>query len=147
MIENEYGINTNPASPQNPQANATKDIIQQVLGNLLRTIISQETYVDDADPFIGILAAADFAVRSTYHRWKGKIPGQLVFGMYIILPINHVADWRYIRQRKQTQINKYLDRENTTRIDYDYRVGDKVLIYLRLFTLTYVPPIGYVIDW
>ena len=46
----------------------------------------------------------------------------------MILPINHVADWRYICQCKQTQINKYSIRENTTRIDYDYRVGDQVIM-------------------
>ena len=56
--------------------------------------------VDDADPFMVILAAADFAVQSMYHRTKEKNPGQLVFGRDMILPIIHVADWRYIRQHK-----------------------------------------------
>ena len=45
----------------------------------------------------------------------------------MILPINHVEDCRYICQRKQMQINKDVDRENTTRINYDYRVGDKFM--------------------
>ena len=78
-----------------------------------------------------ILAAAAVAVRYVYHRTKGKISVQLVFGREMILPTNHIADRRYISQRKQTQINKYLDRENTTRIDYDYRAGDKVLTKMR----------------
>ena len=56
--------------------------------------------VDDADPFMVILAAADFAVQSMYNRTKEKNPGQLVFGRDMILPIIHVADWRYIRQHK-----------------------------------------------
>ena len=76
---------------------------------------------------MGILAAAAFKVRSTYHRTKVKSLDQMVFGRYMILPINNLADWRYIRQRKQMQINKDIDRENTTRIDYDYRVEDKVM--------------------
>ena len=29
----------------------------------------------------------------------------------MIIPINRVADWKYIRQRKQTQINKDVTRE------------------------------------
>ena len=66
-----------------------------------------------------------------YHSMKEKSLGQLFFGRYIILPINHVAYWRYIRQRKQTQINKGVNRENTTRIDYNYRVGDKVMTKMR----------------
>ena len=44
----------------------------------------------------------------------------------MILPINHVADWRYICQLKQKQINKDVIGENTTKIDHDYRVVDKV---------------------
>ena len=49
----------------------------------------------------------------------------------MILPINHLADWRHICKRKQTQINKYVARENTTRIYHDYRVGDKVMTKTR----------------
>ena len=105
MIENEYGINTNPYSRRNLQVNAIIETIHQVLGNLLRTYNLQEIYVDDADPWMEILATAAFAVRSTYYRGKGKIAGHLVFGQDMILPINHEADWRYIRQRKQAQID------------------------------------------
>ena len=45
----------------------------------------------------------------------------------MILLINHIVYWRYIRQRKQEQINKDLNHENNTRIDHDYIVGDKVI--------------------
>ena len=75
-----------------------------------------------------ILAIATFAVQSTYHRTKDKIIDQLFFGQHMILPIDHVANWRYIRQRKQTQINKNLIREKSTRIDHDYSLGDKSMI-------------------
>ena len=76
---------------------------------------------------MGILAAAEFLARSTYHTTKGKIPGHVFFGRYMILPIKHVAYFRYIRQRKPAQIDKDVIRENTTRINHDYRVGDKVM--------------------
>ena len=52
---------------------------------------------------------------------------QLFFGRDMIPPINHVADWTYINQRKQTQINKDVNRENTTRADQIYIVGDKLI--------------------
>ena len=81
---------------------------------------------------MGILAAAAFAVCSTYHKTQGKIPGQLVFGRYMILPINHIADLRYIRQHKQAQIDKYVIHENTTKTDHDYIVGDKVTAKTKL---------------
>ena len=56
------------------------------------------------------------------------MPVQIFFGRNMILLINHVADWRYISQHKQAQINKYFIRKNTNRIDQDYRVGDKIMI-------------------
>ena len=68
-----------PDSPRNPWANAIVNIIYQVLGNLIQTYNLQETYVDDADWWMGILAEVAFAVRSTYHRTKVEIPDQLVF--------------------------------------------------------------------
>ena len=74
-----------------------------------------------------ILASAPFAVRYMYHTTKSKIPGQLVFGQDMILPINHVVDWRCVHQRRQTQIDNYVIRENTTIIDHNYREGNKVM--------------------
>ena len=44
-----------------------------------------ETYVDDVDPWMEILVESSFALHFTYHWKKGKIPGQLVFGQYMIL--------------------------------------------------------------
>ena len=77
---------------------------------------------------MGILAAAALEVLSTYQRNKGKCPGQLLFGCDMILPINHIADWKYILQSKQAQIEKYAIYENSTRINHNYRVGDQVMI-------------------
>ena len=131
MIEDKYGTKNKPASPGNPHLNATIYRIHQILGNLVRTYNLQETCVDDADPFMGILYTAVFAVQSTYHRKKDKSLGQLVFGIDMILPIDHVADWRKIWQRKQKQINKYINLENTTIINDKYRVGDKVTTNIR----------------
>ena len=72
-------------------------------------------------------AAAAFVVHFMYHTTKGKSIGQIVFGQSMILPINHTAEWRYIRQLKQAQIDKSVVWENTNRTDHDYRVGDKVM--------------------
>ena len=125
FIENKYGIKTKPNSSGNPQDNSIIYIINQVLGNIVQTYNLQGKYVDDTDLSMGILVAAAFVVRSTYHSTKGKIPCQIDLGRGMILSIYHVADWRYIHKRKQAQINKDVIRGNTTRIDHDYRVGDK----------------------
>ena len=88
---------------------------------------------------MGYLEAVAFAVRSTYHSTKQQIPGEILFGIDMILPINHVADWRYIRQRKQTQIDKDIIWENTTTIYYGYRVGDQVMLGNK-FAFKYITP-------
>ena len=72
LIENEYVIKTKPVSFGNPQANSTIERLHQVLSNFVCTYNLQETYEDDADPFLGISAAAAFAVRSTYQRTNEK---------------------------------------------------------------------------
>ena len=75
--------------------------MHRVLGNIVRSYNLQETCVDDYDAWMGILAASDFVAQITYHQTKQKSPGQLVFGLDMILTINHISNWRYIRQRKQ----------------------------------------------
>ena len=77
---------------------------------------------------MGILAAAAFAVLSTYHQTKQKSPGQIVCWQETILPIIHIEIWRYICQRKHAHIEKDVIREISTRINYDFNTGDKVLV-------------------
>ena len=77
---------------------------------------------------MGILTAAAFVACSEYHQFKGKRPGQLVFGGDMILTITHLDSCRYIRQRKQAKIYKEKIHKNSTRIDHDYRAGYQVTI-------------------
>ena len=46
----------------------------------------------------------------------------------MILNVGHIANWDYIKQRKQTLINKNNEKENSKRTPHEYSVGDKVLI-------------------
>ena len=74
-------------------SNAILERIHQVLGNLVRNFNVQQTYVDENDPWTGILAAAAFSIPSTPNRQKGYISDQLNFGCDMILPIKHRVDW------------------------------------------------------
>ena len=128
MIKNNYGIKNKPITTRNPQANAVVERIHQVLGNMVRSFQLEDQYLDTEDPWKGILSVAAFAVRSTIHTTTQKSPAQLVFGRDMILNITHKANWEFIRSRKQELINKNNERENKTRIPYQYKVGDLVLI-------------------
>ena len=62
--------------------------IHQVLGNLVWTLKITKTYVDEEDPWSGLLDASVFATFSTAIMLKCCRPGQLVFGCDMILSIN-----------------------------------------------------------
>ncbi|MFM7543288.1 MAG: RNase H-like domain-containing protein [Ignavibacteria bacterium] len=148
MLENEYGVKKKPITKRNPQANSIVERVHQTLGNMIRTFSVQS--MDEENPWDGILAAVAFAVRATVHTTNRATPAQLVFGRDAILQVQHIADWEYITKRKQQMINANNARENSARIPYEYRVGQRVLIkaeqgakygtdsYLGPFTVTAV---------
>jgi hypothetical protein len=85
-------------------------------------------YLDEEDPWKGIISATAFAVRATYHTTLQKSPGQLVFGRDMIFNVKHVANWEYIRARKQNIIKNNNKRENAKRTPHTYRINDKVML-------------------
>ena len=46
----------------------------------------------------------------------------------MLFDIPFLADWNKIGDYRQSQTDRSAERENSKRIDYDYKVGDKVLI-------------------
>ena len=118
---------------QNPQANAILERIHQVIANMVRTFELEDNYLDEDDPWAGIIAATACAVRSTHHAALQATPGQLVFGRDVVFNVQHEANWNAIKRRKQHIINKSNARENRNRKDYTNTIGDKVLPKLARF--------------
>jgi hypothetical protein len=79
MIKAEYGVTAKPITVRNPQANCIVERVHQLIGNIIRTFELENNYLDDDDPWNGILSATAFAVRSTFHTTLQNTPGQLVF--------------------------------------------------------------------
>ena len=46
----------------------------------------------------------------------------------MIFNILFIADWEQIGEHRQRQTDLGNKHENKTRVDYDYKVGDKILI-------------------
>ena len=128
MIKQDYGVKAKPITVRNPQANAIVERVHQVIGNMIRTFELEKNYLDEEDPWKGVLSATAFAVRSTYHTTLQKSPGQLVFGRDMIFNITHKANWDYICQCKQGIVNKNNKQENNSQIEHHYKVGDLVLL-------------------
>jgi hypothetical protein len=81
---------------------------------------------DDIDVFLDNVA---WAIGSNYHTILLKAsPGAAIFGWDTLFDIPFVADWRKIGERRQSLTNRGNQRKNTKQIDYNYKVGDKVLV-------------------
>jgi hypothetical protein len=122
ILCNTYGIKRKPTSVKNPQANAILERIHAVLGNILHT-----SKLDMAE--MVLLSDAAWVIRFTYHTVLIKAsPEAAIFGRDMTFDIPFIAEWQKIGEHRQqlTDLNKA--RENEGRIDYDYNVGQKVLL-------------------
>ena len=118
MVKKDYGIRCKFITTRNPAANSIIERVHQVLGNLVRTFELQTNYLDEDEPWAGLLAAAAFAIRSTYHTMLKSTPGQLVYGRDMLLNMKHVANWDAITNPKRKMILKNNRRENAKRIPH-----------------------------
>ena len=69
-----------------------------------------------------------WAIRSTYHTILKAFPGTAIFGRDMLFDIPYIADWTKIGDYRQRQTDLNTKRENQQRVDYDYQIGDKILI-------------------
>ena len=79
----------------------------------------------DIDTFLTNVA---WAICSTYHTVLKASPGAATFGWDMLFDIPFLADWNKIGDYRQRQTDLNTERENRTRKDWDYKVGDKVLL-------------------
>jgi hypothetical protein len=113
---------------KNPRVNGILQCIHQVLGQMLRTAeldMADSVTPNDVNVFLDNVA---WAIRSTYHTVLKASPGAAIFGQDMLFDIPFIADWRKVGVRQQLLTNCGNQRENAKRIDYDYKVGDKVLV-------------------
>jgi hypothetical protein len=123
-----YGIKRKLTRIKNPQANAICEHVHQVLGTMIRTSeldMADSVEPADIDTFIDNAA---WVIRSTYHTVLKASPGAAIFGRDMLFNILFVADSKQIGDYRQHQTDCSNKHENDKRVDYDYKVGDKILI-------------------
>ena len=123
-----FGMKEKVSTEYNPQSNSIVERVHQVVGNMIWTFEVEEREMPEENPFEPILTAVAYAIRSTYHTKLQAMPGQLVFGRDMLLPVQFKADWAAIALRKQKLINKNNEKENKKHKEREYRLGDKVLL-------------------
>jgi hypothetical protein len=87
--------------------------------------MAESVKASDTDVF---LSDAAWAICSTYHAVLKASPGAAIFGQDVLFDIPFIADWQKIGEHRQGLADLNNTRENKGRIDYDYKVGQKVLL-------------------
>jgi hypothetical protein len=95
---------------------------------MMRTSELDMAETEKASDILAFLSDAAWAVRSINHIVLKASPGAAIFGQDMLFDIMFIADWQKIGEHRR-QLND-LDnaRENESRNDYDYKVGQKVLL-------------------
>jgi hypothetical protein len=75
-----------------------------------------------------LLSDAAWAVCSIIHTVLKASPGTAIFGQGMPFDILFIADWQKIRAHGQQLTDHNNPHENKGRIDYDYKVCQKVLL-------------------
>jgi hypothetical protein len=71
---------------------------------------------------------AAWAICSTYHTVLKASPGTAIFGCNMLFDIPFVTNWNKIGDYRQWQTDCNIARRNSTHVDYDYKIGDMVLV-------------------
>jgi hypothetical protein len=80
---------------------------------------------DDVKVF---LDNAAWAICSTYHTVLKASLGAAIFGRDMFFDIPFTANWNKIGDYRQRQTNLNTACKNSKQVNYDYKVGDKVLL-------------------
>ena len=102
--------------------------LHHVLAQMLRTAelnMAKTVTPDGVDVF---LDNAAWAICSTYHTVFKASPGAAIFGCNMLFNILFIANWNKIGDYRQCLNDLNMARENSKRVDYDYKVGNKVLL-------------------
>jgi hypothetical protein len=123
-----YGIKRKPTSIKNPTANAILERIHAVFINMRHTAKLDMAKVINASDIGIFLADATWAICSTHHTVLKASPGAAIFGQDMLFDIPFITDWKKNGEHRQKLTDLNTVRENEGRIDYDYKVGQKILV-------------------
>jgi hypothetical protein len=123
-----YGVKRKPTSINTPQMKAILERIHTVFTNMLRTAELDMAELVNASDINIFLADAAWAICSTHHTVLKASPGAAIFGQDMLFDIPFIADWKIIGEHRQRLTDLNTACENESRIGYDYKVGQKILV-------------------
>ena len=106
--------------------------MHETVVSILKTTIKASTpqNVNDVNNLVeDTLDAVMHSLRSTVSTTLKATPGGLAFSQYMLLNVPLIADWKARQKHRENLVNKALLKSNKKIINYDYRVGKKILKY------------------
>jgi hypothetical protein len=124
-----YGIKRKLTSIKNPTVNAILERIHAVFTNILCIAKLDMAELVNASDIHIFLSDAAWAICSTHHTVLKALPGAMIYGQDMLFDIIlFIADWKKIGEHRQKLTDLKTASENKGRIDYDYKVGQKILV-------------------
>jgi hypothetical protein len=123
-----YGKKRKPTSIKNSTANAILECIHAVFTNMLRTAKLDMAKLVNASDIDVFLSDATWAICSTHHTVLKASPGAAIFGRDMLFDIPFIADSKIIGKHRQRLTDLNTAHEKKGKIDYDYKVGQKLLL-------------------
>jgi hypothetical protein len=123
-----YGIKLKPTSIKNPTGNVILEHIHAVFTNMLLTSKLNMAKLVNASDINIFLADAAWAIPSTHHAVLKASPGAATFGQDMLFDILFIADWKKLGKHRQELTDHNTAHKNKGKIDYDYKVGKKILV-------------------
>ena len=104
--------------------------IHSTLGEQLYSTIFGANWSNDVNTLI---QACAFALRAASPARGTYSPGQLAFGYYLIFCQKVLIDWERMKAVHLKLAQENNTKENKKRLDYEYKVGDKVLLVFKSY--------------
>ena len=121
-----------PTTSYNPQGNAQCERMHQTVGNVLRTYLHGRQINNEEELNVIVDAALATAMHATRINVSRSLhnasPGSLVYHRDMFLNIPLEADLLALHQLRQQKMNVNLLKQNRKRWNFDYEVGQQVLV-------------------
>ena len=125
------GITSAPATARNPQSNAIVERLHLTMGNSLRAQLRDNITprtLEEAKSMMDLaMAHALYAIRTNVSEATGFAPGSLAFHRDMLLNQPLTFNFSEVNARRQRRVDKDIERINSKRYDYDYKIGGQVM--------------------
>jgi hypothetical protein len=117
-----------PTTIRNPKSNGAVERVHLTMGDMLRTITFQgEDWMLEAQRTLDAVA---WAIRTTVNPDLKYSPCHLAFSQDMLFHHAVIIDWNNVHHIRASQAKAANVRENKSRLDKQYIIGDKVLLVL-----------------